>query len=105
MQFIHARIRVGPAVAKGGLIERAQEWLYRRPLQKQGARWNQQPNGVLHRIDVVDKALQLHHIEYIYIIIEGRPWCERYQRRTECDTGLAHDGQGFEDVGPGVPLL
>jgi hypothetical protein len=34
MQFIHARIRVGPAVAKGGLIERAQEWLYRRPLQK-----------------------------------------------------------------------
>ena len=56
MEYVHARVWVGPSVAQGGGIEIAQVLLHLGNDQKQRPFGNQKPNGELNGRHVIDQA-------------------------------------------------
>ena len=58
LQPIHPRIGMIPSVREGGFVEVSSVWECRGEFRQPGARWNQQPDRILHWIHVFDQIVR-----------------------------------------------
>ena len=110
MKPVHAGVRVGPRMLEPCLVQRAQigpDWGRLRSGfgEQRRPRRDQQADRVLHRVYRINEVVGLDEGEHVEIVLEGRPWGERHQRRAQGDSCGPDDLERGHDIGTRVPFL
>ena len=98
VQLVHARIGMRPPVGQGGLVERAAMRQRLPMLGQPRARRDQQTDGVLHRIHVIDQPVRLDEVKHLAVVLDRRPRRERDPRGTEGNAGIADRVERGDDL-------
>src|SRR5688572_27595683 len=88
-----------------GLIEIAEPFEGSGVVENGGARWNQQANREMDRVDVLDETVFGDEMQQSEVTFERFPRRVRKQRRAHGDAGGVEEGERGRDVFPSVVLL
>src|SRR5437773_12103700 len=94
-----------PAKGEGADVEGPKEGADGGPGHEQRARRNEQADGELDGIDVIDQPLEPDPLEQLEVVVARGPRSERDERRSEGDPRLAQDAEGALDVGARMALF
>ena len=95
---------MGPPVAQRPGVEISQQVPKARDVEKPRSLRHQQPHGQLNRRHVGGHVQLGQQVQQIGVVLEAAPGRERNECRRQEDAGVPGEGDGPDEVAPGMPL-